>query len=149
QFSFCVALYEALYNVHPLPGATSVSMLERGDRALPPPEGTKVPAFIGRAVARGLEADRAKRFPTMGALMSELTPRPQRAPVRFAALGLGLVLAVGGATAAMVSTRGSGRTPGWDPDTTHELLLRLDKSESQRRELETRVSGLARRIGEL
>ncbi|HEY5927791.1 MAG TPA: serine/threonine-protein kinase, partial [Kofleriaceae bacterium] len=54
QFSFCVALYESLYTTHPLPGATSVSMLEHDERALPPPEGTKVPSSIARAVMRGL-----------------------------------------------------------------------------------------------
>src|SRR5262245_38853464 len=32
QFSFCVALYEALWGVHPLPGATSVSMLEKHEK---------------------------------------------------------------------------------------------------------------------
>src|SRR5688572_14497323 len=55
QFSFCVALHEALYGEHPLPGSTSVSMLEKGDKALPPPDNTRVPTNINRAVARGLE----------------------------------------------------------------------------------------------
>src|SRR5262249_50468701 len=60
QFAFCVALYEALYGVHPLKGATSVAMLEQGMLATPPPEGSKVPAWIGRVVMRGLERDRSK-----------------------------------------------------------------------------------------
>src|SRR5262249_21286499 len=78
QFSFCVALYEALYEVHPLPGGTAAAMIDRGDRALAPPEGTRIPASIGRAVLRGLERDRAKRFPSMGTLIDELVPPPRR-----------------------------------------------------------------------
>jgi serine/threonine protein kinase len=103
QFSFCVALYEALYSKHPLEGSTSVSMLESGARAALPPEGTRVPPQIGRAVMRGLDRDRAKRFPTMAALVHELQPPAQRSTARFAvAAAIGLVL-VGGATAAVMS----------------------------------------------
>jgi len=112
-------------------------------------------------VLRGLEPDRSKRFPTMGALMSELTPRPARAPVRFAALGLALVLAVGGATAAMLSTRGgSSRQLQIDDETKRDLLDRLSRSEYERRvllqkiqELESKgiaeVQDLKKQVGEL
>ncbi|MGE5187163.1 MAG: serine/threonine-protein kinase, partial [Acidobacteriota bacterium] len=103
QFSFCVALYEALYATHPLPGATSVTMLEKGEDALPPPEGTRVPAAIGRAVMRGLARDRSKRFPVMAALMSELVPPPQRSPVRYLSFAAIAVVIVGGATAAVMT----------------------------------------------
>jgi serine/threonine protein kinase len=105
QFSFCVALHEALYGVHPLPGSTSVSMLEKGDKALPPPDGTRVPVQIGRAVARGLDADRTKRFPSIGELMSELVLPPQRSPARFVAIGLGGLLLMGVAAAAVFARK--------------------------------------------
>src|SRR5262249_40445154 len=101
QFSFCVALYEALWGQHPLPGATSVSMLEKGDAAFTPPEEPKMPPNVTRAVMRGLEKDRSKRFPQMTALVSELTPIPKRAPARYALLALASVVLLGGVTAAM------------------------------------------------
>ncbi|HEY5945954.1 MAG TPA: protein kinase, partial [Kofleriaceae bacterium] len=103
QFSFCVALYEALYSTHPLPGATSVSMLEHDEKALPPPEGAKVPSSIARAVMRGLEKERSKRFPTLAALMHELTPPPQRSPARFIGLAAVGALVVTVSTAAVMS----------------------------------------------
>ncbi|MDX2092290.1 MAG: protein kinase [Kofleriaceae bacterium] len=103
QFSFCVALHEALYGQHPLPGGTSVSMLEKGDKALPPPDGTKVPVMLQRAVARGLEKERNKRFPTMASLIGELLPPPEpKVSRRGVAFLVGSVLAAGGAAAAMI-----------------------------------------------
>jgi hypothetical protein len=105
QFSFCVALYEALWGAHPLKGATSVCMLEEGARAQTPAEAKGVPSSLVRAVMRGLEKERQKRFPTMSALMHELTAPPSRSPVRYiAAAALG-ALAVTAATAAVITQR--------------------------------------------
>jgi len=131
QFSFCVALYEALYGIHPLEGGTSVSMLESGSRAAPPPEKTAVPAQLGRAVMRGLDQDRSKRFPTMAALMQELTPPQQRSSVKFVALAALGALAVTAATAAVISIK--------KPDTL--VRVATDDSpviENLRREIERR-----------
>ncbi|MBA3458001.1 MAG: protein kinase [Deltaproteobacteria bacterium] len=121
QFSFCVALHEALYGEHPLPGSTSVSMLENGDKALPPPENTRVPANINRAVARGLERDRAKRWPTMAQLMGELVPPAPRISARTVAFALGGLLLVTGAAAAVVAQKDP--TPENLPPDDRDLLF--------------------------
>src|SRR5580704_12828762 len=105
QFSFCVALYEALYNVHPLSGATSVAMLERGTPAEPPPADTRVPSKVGRAVMRGLSRERSDRFAAMAELMTELAPPEPRPKLRMAVAIAVMTILLGGATAAIVATR--------------------------------------------
>ncbi len=121
QFSFCVALYEALWGQHPLPGATSVSMLEKGDSAVPPPDVPKISKGVARAVMRGLEKDRAKRFPMMSTLISELVrPAPVRATARYAALSLGLLVVLGGTA---LFTRRAPSDQGQPVDTTVQPLI--------------------------
>ena len=163
QFSFCVALYEALYGRHPLRDATSVQMAERGDRAQPPPEGTKVPQAIGSAVLRGLERERGKRFPSMSSLIDELVPRPRRAPVRYAVLAIVGFLAVGAATAAVLANQpaavpAASETSG-PPQLVEELhqmklerealLRRLEQARVDQRELEWLRGELARKDDEI
>ncbi|MFY0538789.1 serine/threonine-protein kinase [Nannocystis pusilla] len=82
QFSFCVTAYEALYGAPPFP-RTSVAALraaiERGEVQAAPP-GATVPAWLRRAVVRGLAADPARRYPSMDALLDALAQDPARAP---------------------------------------------------------------------
>ncbi len=143
QFSFCVALYEALFGTHPLPGATSVSMLEHGDEALPPPESTRVPAAITRAVMRGLARERIKRFPTMAALMSELVPPVQRSPVRYLAAGALAIVIVGGATAAVVTRPEP--IKHFDPPDDGPYVQQIKELTAQRDRLEAQIEELIKR----
>ncbi|MBA3818100.1 MAG: protein kinase [Deltaproteobacteria bacterium] len=146
QFSFCVALYEALFDAHPLPGSTSVSMQEAGDRALPTPEGTKVPPSIARAVQRGLERDRAKRFPSLAAMVSELVPAPPRVGIRYAAVAMAGVVLIGGAIAAVV-TRPEAETTFAPPGGVQPLIDKINELERERRALIERFNELEQRSG--
>ncbi len=103
QFSFCVALYEALYGVHPIAGDTAVKMVEENARAQPPPEDSTAPPWLWPVLARGLDPQPHKRFPSMAALLVELTP-PQPSPRRrtYIAMAGAAALVLGGAAAATV-----------------------------------------------
>jgi serine/threonine protein kinase len=79
QFSFCVALFEALYGRHPCTHDSSRSLVELplAEARNPRPEDTQVPDWLAYALARGLSADPAARYDSMYALLADLV-----APVR-------------------------------------------------------------------
>jgi len=131
QFSFCVAMYEALYGRHPLPGDTAIDMVEQGARAEPAPDNA-VPSSIGKALARGLEADPQRRWPSMQALLHELTPPPVRTRERWLVYGLGAMLVVGAAGAAVMATGGSSSPTPYSPGERDHLLDRIKHLESER-----------------
>ncbi|CAM4260677.1 tetratricopeptide repeat protein [Corallococcus exiguus] len=105
EFSFCVALHEALFGARPFQGETLKELVQSSEqgRLSPPKRDVKVPARVRRAVLRGLSAKPEERFPTMQSLLAALAPPPHRRLVPLlvttALAGMMGILAAYGTTA--------------------------------------------------
>ncbi len=96
QFSFCVALYEALYKVRPFEGDTERALMTSvlDGKLKAPPSDSRVPAWVRRVVMKGLATRPGNRHPSMDAVL-ELLGRDPALYVKRAAIGLGVVVALG------------------------------------------------------
>ena len=126
QFSFCVALWEALCGQRPFPGRDLRELARHvvtGTLAGAPPPG-RMPAWLRQVLERGLQRDPDARWPTMDALLAALARDPRRTRRRWLAVGLAAATVAGasyGAAAyrvaqAHVCTGAAEELRGvWDP----------------------------------
>ncbi|MEZ4383445.1 MAG: protein kinase [Nannocystaceae bacterium] len=80
QFSFCAALFEALFGTLPFPGKTphAISEAIRAGRIVQPPSSTRVPTWLYRVVIRGLSRRPTDRWPSIRDLLVALATDPRR-----------------------------------------------------------------------
>jgi tetratricopeptide (TPR) repeat protein/tRNA A-37 threonylcarbamoyl transferase component Bud32 len=116
QFSFAVALYDALYHQPPFAGTTlgELRAAVTGGALRARPAHTAVPLHVHRTLARALATAPADRYPSIERLLDalEAAARPRRP--RTALLVVGIAVAVACAGAAVLA-RGTVPRPGAAP----------------------------------
>ena len=126
QWSFCVALYEALYGHRPFSaqGETTLGLVVSRGEVPPAPANSAVPEWVRRVVLRGLRPAADARYPDVDALLADLARDPTVArrkwlwragAVSVAALAI-VLLVVLRADPAAVCQGGERKLGGiWDP----------------------------------
>lgn len=81
QFSFCAALWEAIYGARPYNGATNDELLRNLEAGTlrEPTSKRKVPGWLRPCLERGLSPRADERYASVGALLDELERIPARA----------------------------------------------------------------------
>lgn len=111
QWSFCAALYAALYGMAPFAGDTlaALSANVQAGRLRPAPASSMAPARINAALRRGLAAAPEERYASMAELSSALAVDPQRdpalAPMTRRSFVIPMVLGMGAVTILMYLLR--------------------------------------------
>lgn len=100
QFSYCLALYRALYGTDPFAGesveARRKTVLNRD--VAPPPNGAAAPRWLWPSIRKGLSRDPSNRFESMDELLDALAADPSRRRRRIGFTSVGALAALGAAS---------------------------------------------------
>jgi serine/threonine protein kinase/tetratricopeptide (TPR) repeat protein len=115
QFSFCVALYQALWRQDPFKADRlhELARLKQQGQVTPIPSDSRVPQWLEALVLRGLRPRPAARWPSMHELVAMLEQDPRAKRRRWLGLGTAAVLLVV-ITAATGRQLGGGERPCQD-----------------------------------
>jgi eukaryotic-like serine/threonine-protein kinase len=134
QFSFCVALFEALTGRRPFEGTSSIELLERIERGEIPLEHLpgRIPSRVRGVLRRGLQPQPAGRFGSMGDLLGMLVVESSRTRRRLV-LGSLMAGAVGASTFVLLTRSDPCPTPSqldsiWNEDRRHETRAALERA---------------------
>ncbi|MEM9453473.1 MAG: serine/threonine-protein kinase [Myxococcota bacterium] len=97
QFSFCVALYEAVYRERPFEGNSVAALMAAvtSNEVRPAPKGRPVPARLRAVLLRGLAVEPEQRWPSMEVLLGQLRRLVAPRRGRWLALGAGVAVGLG------------------------------------------------------
>ena len=132
QFSFCVALWEALHGQRPFAGDSAVTITAAVLAGrIEAPRVARAPRYLRQVLERGLASAPEQRYPDMQALLAALARDPVRARRQWL-LGLGAAgLLVGAAVALradVVEPCGGGPdelATAWDPERRQAVVEAL------------------------
>ncbi len=128
EFSFCVSLYEMLFGQRPFPNVSRHAPARW--KLLPLPAGHRVPAWVVRAVLRGLSLDPRLRHGSVRAAVEALGRDPSVVRRRVAvglgvlagaAVGVALIASTVSARRALCAAEAEQLRGVWDEDTRHAL----------------------------